>query len=78
MWFRLYCLWENVVVFAKFVKNIKTFYKLWRDYEYNGEDCIFIIEQYTKVLCNRTKLMSKPTYYARDVIQQIDDWYEKM
>lgn len=40
------------------------------------ETCRFIIEQYTRVLCNRTRLMSKPTYYARDVISQIDDWYD--
>ena len=78
MRFRLYCFRENIITFWRFIKSIRTFYKFWCDYEFNGEDCGFIIEQYTKILCNRTRLMSKPTYYAEDVIQQIDNWYEEM
>lgn len=41
-----------------FVKNLKTFYQFYRDYEYDGNDCRFIIENYQEVLCNRTKTMS--------------------
>lgn len=60
-----------------FIKHIKSFFKLYCNYGYDGETIEFIIDNYEKVLCNRTKLMSKPTYYARDVIQQIDKWYEE-
>lgn len=59
-----------------FVKNLKTFYQFYRDYEYDGNVCRFIIENYQEVLCNRTKTMSKPTYYAKSVIAQMDRWYE--
>lgn len=59
-----------------FVKKLKTFYQFYRDYEYDGNDCRFIIENYQEVLCNRTKTMSKPTYYAKSVIAQMDRWCE--
>lgn len=58
--------------------KLKGFWKIYSGYGYDGETVEFIIENYTKVLCNRTRLMSKPTYYARDVIAQIDDWFEEM
>lgn len=61
----------------RFIKNIKSFWKFYKDYEYNGEDCEFIIENYQEVLCSRTKTMSKPTYYAEDVIAEIDRWYNE-
>lgn len=51
-----------------FVKKLKTFYQFYRDYEYDGNDCRFIIENYQEVLCNRTKTMSKPTYYAKALL----------
>lgn len=76
MRFRLYLFCEWIKRFFRFLKSIKSFYKFYADYWYDGETCRFIIEQYTRVLCNRTRLMSKPTYYARDVISQIDDWYD--
>lgn len=60
-----------------FIKYIKSFFKLYCNYGYDGETIEFIIDNYEKVLCNRTKLMSKPTYYAEDVIRQIDEWYEE-
>lgn len=63
--------------FLKFLAKLKGFWKIYSGYGYDGETVEFIIENYTKVLCNRTKLMSKPTYYARDVIAQIDDWFEE-
>lgn len=60
----------------KFIKNLKSFYRFYKDYEYNGDDCKFIIENYQEVLCSRTKTMSKPTYYANSVIGEMDRWYE--
>ena len=63
--------------FLKFLTKIKGFWKIYSGYGYDGETIEFIINNYTEVLENRTKLMSKPTYYARDVIEQIDDWYER-
>ena len=59
-----------------FIKNLKSFYRFYKDYEYNGDECEFIIENYQEVLCSRTKTMSKPTYYSRDVMSQLDDWYD--
>ena len=59
-----------------FIKNLKSFYRFYKDYKYNGDECEFIIENYQEVLCSRTKTMSKPTYYAGDVISQLDDWYD--
>jgi len=63
--------------FLKFLTKLKRFWKLYKDYEYDGETLEFIIENYQDVLQNRTALMSKPTYYAKDVIGQIDKWYEE-
>ena len=59
----------------RFIKNLKSFYQFYKDYEYNGDACRVIIESYQEVLCSRTKTMSKPTYYAGDVISQLDEWY---
>lgn len=64
--------------FLKFLTKIKSFWKFYQNYEYDGETVEFIIDNYQDVLQNRTKLMSKPTYYANDVIKQIDNWYEEM
>lgn len=61
--------------FLKFITKIKSFWKFYQNYEYDGETVEFIIDNYQDVLQNRTKLMSKPTYYASDVIKQIDEWY---
>lgn len=63
-------------ILFRFIKNIKSFWKFYKDYEYNGQDCEFIIENYQEVLRSRTKSMSKPTYYASAVIDEIDKWYE--
>ena len=59
-----------------FIKNLKSFYRFYKDYAYNGDECEFIIENYQEVLCSRTKTMSKPTYYANSVIGEMDKWYE--
>lgn len=49
-----------------FVKNLKTFYQFYRDYEYDGNDCRFIIENYQEVLCNKdneqTYILCKKCY----------------
>lgn len=75
MRFRFYLFCEWIKQFFRFLKSIESFYKFYSDYEYDGETCEFIVEQYTQVLCNRTSVMSKPTYYADDVISQLDKWY---
>lgn len=63
-------------ILFRFIKNIKSFWKFYKDYEYNGQDCEFIIENYQEVLRSRTKAMSKPTHYANSVIHNMDRWYE--
>lgn len=64
--------------FLKFLTKIKSFWKFYQNYGYDGEDVGFIIENYERVLCNRTKTMSKPTYYLEDVLRELDNWYEEM
>lgn len=60
----------------KFIKNLKSFYQFYKDYEYNGDACRVIIESYQEVLCSRTKTMSKPVHCAKSVIAEMDKWYE--
>lgn len=60
-----------------FFTKIKSFWKLYKDYEYDGETIAFIIDTYEKLLCERTKTMSKPTYYLEDILAEIDKWYEE-
>ena len=62
--------------FLKFLTKIKSFWKFYQNYGYDGEDIEFIIDNYERVLCNRTKTMSKPTYYLEDVLRELDNWYE--
>lgn len=61
-----------------FIKNIGSFYKFWKDYEFNGNTMAYIIEQYQSVVSNRTRCLSKPTYSANTVISAIDEWYERV
>jgi hypothetical protein len=61
-----------------FIKNIGSFYKFWKDYEFNGNAMAYIIEQYQSVISNRTRCLSKPTYSANTVISAIDEWYERV
>lgn len=58
-----------------FFKKIKSFWKLYSDYGYDGETIEFIIDTYEKLLCERTKTMSKPTYHLKDILVEIDKWY---
>lgn len=64
--------------FLKFLTKIKSFWKFYQNYGYDGETVEFIIDNHERVLCNRTKTMSKPTYYLEDVLREIDNWYEEM
>lgn len=60
-----------------FLKKIKSFWKLYVDYGYDGETIEFIIETYQDILQSRTETMSKPTYYIKDILSEIDRWYEE-
>lgn len=62
---------------GNFIKVIPSFYKYYCDYEYDGNCTEFIVENYCRVLEERTILMSKPTYHYKDVIEQIDKWYDR-
>lgn len=59
-----------------FIKNLKSFYRFYKNYEYNGSECEFIIENYQNVLYRRTKTMRKATHCATSVIHNIDEWYK--
>lgn len=61
----------------KWIKRIIGFIKLYKDYEYEPEVWRHIVETYTQILCLRTHTMSKPTYYIRDILNEIDIWYEE-
>lgn len=74
---RLYYIKQTIKELFYFIKQIPGYYKLHREYGYDPETYSYIIENYEKVLCNRTKVMSKPTYYWKDVIHEIDRWYEE-
>lgn len=65
------------MIIIKFIKAIPSFFRLFRDYGYDGNTCTHIIENYTEVLCNRTRGMSKPTYDSKAVMCQLDEWYEQ-
>ena len=60
-----------------FIKQIPGYYKLYTWYEYDPLTYDFIVYHYEKVLCNRTRRMSKPTYHWQDVIFELDDWYDE-
>lgn len=78
MKFRLYLLKETIVELLHFIKHLPGYYKLHTNYGYTPDTYDFIIDNYEKVLCNRTKTMSKPTYHWRDVISEIDRYYEEI
>lgn len=63
--------------FLNFLTKIKSFWKLYKDYGYDGENIRFIIDTYEKLLCERTKTMSKPIYCLEDILREIDRWYEE-
>lgn len=62
--------------FMRFVRLIPQFYRLFRMNEYEPQDYEFILEQYSKVLVELTDgKLSKPRYYARDIISIVNDCY---
>jgi hypothetical protein len=61
-----------------FIKQIPGYYKLYTWYEYDPMTYNFIVYHYERVLCERTKRMSKPTYYWEDVVSELDDWYDEV
>ena len=75
---RLQFLLEDVKELLLFIKYIPGYYKLHRDYLYEPDTYSFIIQNYEQVLCNTTKIMSKPTYHWRAVVSEIDRYYEEM
>ncbi len=77
MRFVLWNIKENIRNFFCFIKWLPGYYKLQQNYGYDPETYEFIIDNYEKVLCNRTRVMSKPTYYWKDVVAEIDRWYEE-
>ena len=74
---RLYFLKESIKGFFRFVKWIPSYYLLHKDYGYDPRTYGYIIENYQRVLCERTQTMSKPTYHWQDVVSEIDRWYEE-
>ena len=73
---KLLFLKEDIKQILTFIKWIPSYFKLHKNYGYEPDVYDFIIQNYEKVLCQRTKLMSKPTYHWRDVVAEIDRWYE--
>lgn len=78
MKFRLQCLKQSLKELLLFLKWIPGYYKLHTDYGYEPGTYEFIIDNYEHVLCEVTKTMSKPTYCWRDVVREIDKYYERM
>ena len=75
---RLYFLKEDIKEFLTFFKWLPAYFRLHKNYGYEPDTYSFIIENYEMVLTNRTKTMSKPTYYWQAVIREIDRWYEEV
>ena len=75
---RLMFLKEDMKEFFTFIKWLPSYFKLHKNYGYEPDTYDFIIQNYEQVLCNRTKTMSKPTYHWRDVVYEIDRWYEEI
>ena len=69
---------EKIKLLFYFIKWLPGYFKLHEDYGYEPDTYSFIIENYERVLCNRTKVMSKPIYHWKDVVSEIDRWYEEI
>ena len=63
--------------FWQFLRHIPGYYRLeTKQQGYEPEAYHFIIQQYEEVLMHITGgRMSKPTYYARDIISVADDYW---
>ena len=75
MW-RITIIKETIKDFLKFVKWLPTYYWLHKCYGYEPSVYMHIVDNYEMVLTSRTKTMSKPTYHWKDVVREIDNWYE--
>ena len=77
MWRIVYFLQNTVPELWRFIRHIPGYYRLeTRQQGYEPETYHFIIQQYEEVLMDLTGgMMSKPTYYARDIIPYINDRY---
>ena len=64
--------------FLKFLTKLRGFWKIYSGYGYDGDTVEFIIDNYINVLENRTHAMSKPTYHAKDVINELDNYYNSI
>lgn len=64
---------KNIFIFIKWLPG---YFRLHNNYEYEPDTYSFIIENYEQVLCNRTYSMSKPTYHWKDVVGELDRYYE--
>lgn len=67
---------EIIKDFLKFIKWLPAYYRLHKNYGCEPDVYEFIIKNYEMVLCERTKTMSKPTYHWKDVVSEIDRWFE--
>ena len=75
---RIRFLIEDIKELLLFIRYIPGYYKLHRDYLYEPGTYHFIIQNYEEVLCNRTKVLSKPTYHWRTVVNELDRYYEEL
>ena len=69
---------EDIKELLLFIRYLPGYYKLHKDYLYEPSTYDFIIQNYEQVLCNTTKVLSKPTYHWRTVVSEIDRYYEEM
>ena len=75
---RLHFFKEDIKTFLLFLRYLPGYYKLHINYEYSPDTYNFIIDNYEHVLCERTKLLSKPTYCWRTVVSEMDKYYEEI
>ena len=75
---RIRFLIEDIKELLLFIRYIPGYYKLHRDYLYEPDTYDFIIQNYEQVLCNRTKVLSKPTYHWQTVVGELDRYYEEI
>ena len=76
MKYRLMFFKEDIKEFFTFITWLPRYFRLHKNYGYEPDAYDFIIQNYEMVLTNRTRTMSKPTYHWRDVVSEIDRWYE--
>ena len=63
--------------FFRFIRRLHGYKKLDLEYGYAPDTYRFIVNNYSVVLRHRTRYLSKPTYTAEYVIEQMDEWYDE-